>query len=207
MAALITRVLGAAMPLQAGGQVGGLAERQLFLPGAAPHLTHHHQPGMDPQAHGQVHPPLLRQAGIELPQGLHHPQPGPHRPLGVIFVRQGVAEVDEQAIAEILGDMPLKAGDHLGAGLLIGPHHLAQVFRVELAGERGRVHQVTEQHGELAAFGLRGTRVSWWGSRCAGATLAWRGGGTGAAAASVRCTSHRSRPALVPSSSTASCLA
>jgi short-chain 2-methylacyl-CoA dehydrogenase len=69
-------------------------------------------------------------------------------------VRQGIAEVDQQAIAEILGDMPLKAGDHLGAGVLIGPHHLAPLLRVELAGEHGGVHQVTKQHRELAAFGL-----------------------------------------------------
>ena len=97
------------------------------------------------------------------PQGLHDPQPGPHGPLRIIFVRQGVAEVDEQAIAEILGDMPLKAGDHLGAGLLIGPHHLAQVFRVELAGQRCRVHQITEEHGELTAFGVgrAGGRGAW----------------------------------------------
>ena len=104
-------------------------------------------------------PSLLPQAGIELPQGFDHPQPGPHRPLRIIFVRQGVAEVDEQAITEILGDVPVKAGDHLGAGVLIGPHHLTQLFRVELAGEHGRVHQVTEQHGELAAFPPRGCRV------------------------------------------------
>jgi transposase-like protein len=44
-----------------------LAQRQLFLPGAAAHLAHHHQSGVEPQAHGQVHPPLWRQAGIELP--------------------------------------------------------------------------------------------------------------------------------------------
>ena len=72
---------------------------------------------------------------IELTQGLDDPEPGPHGPLGVIFVRQGVAEVDEQAIAQILGDMPLKAGDHLGAGVLIGADHLTEVFRVELTGE------------------------------------------------------------------------
>src|SRR5215475_5890519 len=71
-------------------------------------------------------------------------------------MRQWVAEVDEQAITEILGDMPIIASNHLGAGVLIGPHHLAQLFRVELAGEYGRVHQVTEQHGELAAFRLGG---------------------------------------------------
>jgi hypothetical protein len=103
----------------------------------------------------------LRQAGIELSQSLDDAQPGPHRPLCVIFVRQGVAEVDEQTIAEVLRDMPLKAGDHLGAGLLIGAHYLAQLFWVELAGQHGRVHQVTEQHGELATFGLRELRFGW----------------------------------------------
>jgi len=70
-------------------------------------------------------------------------------------VRQGIAEVDEQAIAEILRDMALKAGDHLGTGVLIGPHHLPEVFRVKLTGEGSRIHQVTKQHGELPAFGFR----------------------------------------------------
>ena len=122
---------------------------------------------MNAQAYDQVHPPLarlcrrraqpfLRQAHIELSQSLHHRQPSPHRSLGVIFVRPGVAEVHEQAIAEILRDMPLKASNHLGAGLLIGPHYLTQLFRVELAGERGCVYQVTEQYRELAAFRLGG---------------------------------------------------
>src|SRR4030095_15553805 len=92
---------------------------------------------------------------MELSQGLNDAPPGPYGPLRVIFVRPRVAEVDEQAIAEILRDIPLKAGDQLSASLLIGAHHLVQLFRVELAGEDGRVHQVTEQHGELAAFGLR----------------------------------------------------
>jgi hypothetical protein len=32
--------------------------------------------------------------------------------------------------------------------------HRAQLFRVELASEDGRVHQVTKQHGELVAFCL-----------------------------------------------------
>jgi hypothetical protein len=116
---------------------------------------------MDPQANGEVHTPLPRQAGIELAHGLDHPQPGSHGPLCIIFVCQGVAEIDEQAITEILGDMPVKAGNHLGAGVLIGPYDLAQLFRVELAGEHSRVHQVTKQHGELAAFGVRRRRDDW----------------------------------------------
>ena len=70
-------------------------------------------------------------------------------------MRLRIAKIDQQAIAEILGDMPVKALDDLGTGGLVGAHHLPQIFGIELAGERGRVHQVTEQHGELAAFGLR----------------------------------------------------
>jgi hypothetical protein len=78
-------------------------------------------------------------------------------------VRQGVAEVDQEPIAEVLGDMPLEAGDHFGAGGLIGLHHLAQLFRIELAREHGRVHQVTKQHRQLAAFGVRRVRCGDWG--------------------------------------------
>jgi hypothetical protein len=73
---------------------------------------------MDPQAHGQYHISILLPAAIELAHGLDHAQPGPNRPLRVIFMRQGVAEVDEQAIAEILRDMSLKAGGHLDTGLM-----------------------------------------------------------------------------------------
>jgi hypothetical protein len=73
-------------------------------------------------------------------------------------VRQRVAEVDQEPIAEVLGDMPVKTGDHLGARLLVGSHHLAPRFRVELTGECRRVHQITEQDGELTAFGLRELR-------------------------------------------------
>src|SRR5262245_47851848 len=57
--------------------------------------------------------------------------------------------------------MPLIAGDHLAAGVLIGSHHLPPLFRVELAGQHGRVHQITEQHGELAAFGLWRGSAGW----------------------------------------------
>jgi hypothetical protein len=108
--------------LQAGGEVGRLAQRQLFLPRAAPDLTHDHQPGVDPQTDGQLHAALLGETGIELSHGLDHPLASPHGPLGVIFVRLGIAEVDQQAIAQILSDMSLIAGDHLGAGGLIGLH-------------------------------------------------------------------------------------
>jgi hypothetical protein len=142
--------------LQAGGEVGRFAECQLFLAGASAHFPHDDEPGVDPQTHGQLHTALLGQAGIQRLHGLHDAQPGPHGPLGIIFMRLRIAKVDQQAIAEILGDMALKAGNHLGTGVLIGPHDLAEVFGVELARQGSRVDEVTEEHGELAAFGLCG---------------------------------------------------
>ena len=82
-----------------------------------------------------------------------------HGALCIVFMRLRITKIDEQAVAEILGNMSLKALDDLSTGSLIGAYHLAQIFGIELAGERGRLHQVTEQHGELAALGLRSSVV------------------------------------------------
>jgi hypothetical protein len=50
---------------------------------------------------------------------------------------------------------------------LIGPYHLAQFFRVELASERSRVDQVTKQYGELTPFGVWELRFEGWDSKLA----------------------------------------
>jgi hypothetical protein len=118
---------------------------------------------MNPQTHSELHATLPGETGIELSHGLNHPQASRHGPLGVIFMGAGVAEIDQQTIAEVLGDMPLIAGGHFGAGGLIGLHHLAPVFRVKLTGEHGGVHQIAEQHCELTAFGVGGGRCGPWG--------------------------------------------
>jgi hypothetical protein len=82
------------------------------------------------------------------------PQPGPHSPLGIIFVGCGIAEVHQQPIPQMLGNVSVIALDHVGAGCLIGAYYLAQLFRIKLLGECGGAHQVTEHHGELATLGL-----------------------------------------------------
>ncbi len=66
----------------------------------------------------------------------------------------GIAEVHQQSIAQVLGNVTLIALDHCGTGLLIGLYHLPQLFRVKLGGERGGAYQVTEQHRELPALGV-----------------------------------------------------
>ena len=62
-------------------------------------------------------------------------------------------------IPQILRDVPVKAVEHRGAGVLLGTHHLAQIFWVQLAGERHRAHEVTKQDGELAPFRFKHTCI------------------------------------------------
>jgi hypothetical protein len=50
--------------------------------------------------------------------------------------------------------VPLEAADHIGAGRLIRTHDFPQVLGIEPRRQLGRADQVTEQHGQLAAFGL-----------------------------------------------------
>jgi hypothetical protein len=54
----------------------------------------------------------------------------------------------------MLRNIPVKALNHRGAGVLVHPYHIAPVFRVELPSQAGGVDQATEQHCKLAAFGL-----------------------------------------------------
>ena len=103
----------------------------------------------------------------------------------VVFMGLGIAEVHQQAIAEVLGNVAVKALNDLGTGGLIGAHHLAQVFRIELARQHRRVHQVTEQHGELAAFGVRGRRRGRCGEARRGGASAVPGGASGWGAGGV----------------------
>jgi hypothetical protein len=74
----------------------------------------------------------------------------------------GIAEIDQEPIPKQLSDMPIKALDDLGTDPLVCTDHVTPVFRVELAGEFGRIDQVAEHHGELTAFRVGGMRGSWW---------------------------------------------
>src|SRR5262245_53307481 len=54
----------------------------------------------------------------------------------------------------MLGNVAVIAPDYRGAGLLIRPHHLAQLLRVELGREGRGAHQITEHHRQLATLGF-----------------------------------------------------
>ena len=64
-------------------------------------------------------PKLLLEPHVEGVDGLEHLQARPGRALGRVLIGGGVAEVHQQAIAEVLGDAAAEALDHLGAGGLV----------------------------------------------------------------------------------------
>ena len=51
---------------------------------------------------------------------LDHRQPGAHRALGVVLMRLRIAEIDQHAIAHVLGDKAGEAADRVGDGAVIG---------------------------------------------------------------------------------------
>ncbi len=55
--------------------------------------------------------------------GLDNAQARVHRAPGIVFMSRGVAKIDQQAIAEILGDMARVLLDDCGCGLLVGADH------------------------------------------------------------------------------------
>ena len=112
---------------------------------------------MDTEPHGELDPVLSRQTGIEGSDGLDNAQAGVHGAPSIVFMGGGVAKIDQQAIPEILGNIPLIAFDDLSRGFLVRTHHGAQVFGVKLAGELCGTHQITEQHRELPPFCVRST--------------------------------------------------
>jgi hypothetical protein len=105
---------------------------------------------------------------VEVVQRRESLQARPHGPLGLVLVGYGVAEVDQQPITQVLGNVAVIALDHSGAALLIRLHQLAQLFGVKLFGEGSGTYEVTEHHGELAALSF--------GSWCDGVIARQRGG-------------------------------
>jgi hypothetical protein len=141
--------------LQSGGPVRRLADHRLLLRSAlADQVADHDQTGRDPGAHSQRR--AVARAELSDPGG--QIEPGPHRPLGVVFVRLRPAEIREHTVAHVLGDMAVPALHYFSAALLILPDQLAQVLGIEPCRERRRADQIAEHHRQLPPLGGRGRR-------------------------------------------------
>ena len=150
--------------LESGREVRRLADHRLLLGRAlADQLADHDQAGRDADARGErqsfLAPAAQGQPGrVQGAHGLDQFQPGPDRPLGLVLVRPGPAEVGEHAVAHVFGDVAAPALDHLGAGAVIGPDQGTHVLGIEPRRKRGRADEIDEQHGQLPPLRLGGGR-------------------------------------------------
>ena len=100
------------------------------------HHPHHDGAGVDAQPYSEPDVILRRHAGVQDGDGLDNAQARVDGTPGIVFMGRGVAEIDQQPITEVLGDIACVVLDDLSAASWSSAHHRAEVFRVELAGER-----------------------------------------------------------------------
>src|SRR6266436_945069 len=74
-------------------------------------------------------------AALQPADALDERQPGPP---GVVLMRLRIAEIDQNAVAHVFGDVTLEPADDLRDGGVIGAQQLAHILRVEAGGERRR---------------------------------------------------------------------
>ena len=83
--------------------------------------------------------------GVHVGETIEDREPREHGTLRVVLVREGISEVREQSVAEVLRDVPVEAVDDCPAHLLVGEHELAELLRIELLRQRRRSDEVAEQ--------------------------------------------------------------
>ena len=106
--------VGLGHALQAGGEVGRLADDRIVVRHAlGVGDAHHDQAGRDADPHPDR--PDRRTVRAQLGDGAHQLEPGMDGSLGIVLVRHGIAEVDQDAIAHIARDVAVVALDRPGA--------------------------------------------------------------------------------------------
>jgi hypothetical protein len=141
--------------LQPCRKVQSVTERELLVGPRKTDLAHYNQPGVDRQPHGHPDAVVALQAGVQPGDGLEDPQPSPHGLVRVILVRGGVSEVDQHAVAEVLRDVAVEPSHNRGTARVVLTQDLAELLRIQSPRQRGRLHEVTEHHGQLAPLACR----------------------------------------------------
>jgi hypothetical protein len=154
--------------LQTRRQVRRLADdRGLRCRSLADLIADDHRPGGDADPHRELDPGRPRDRGVQFRHRIDDVETRPHRPLGLVLVGARVAEINEDAVAHVLGDKAVIMPDRRAAPVLKRGDDIAQIFGVHPGGECRRPHQIAEHHGQLAALGL-----GW--RRCGSRHRCWR---------------------------------
>ncbi len=141
--------------LQARRQVEhGAHRRDLRLDIRTDEIAQHDAAGGDANAHGE------RRAGGRFQPGdaAGDRECGPHRVLRIALPRGGIAEIDEDAVAEIAGDVTAGTRDRLVAERAIAAQQFEQILGIEAFAERRGVDDVDEHDGERPSFPLAAAR-------------------------------------------------
>ena len=151
--------VGTRETLQPSGEVGRVANDGLLACGAfADRLADHDDPAGDADAYGEAGPVASGNPSVESRHRVENCEASANRALGIFLLRVRVTEINQDAIAHELGDIPIEASDGFAHDLLIGADHIAHVLGIELDRQVRRIHQVTEHHGQVAAFGAGSSR-------------------------------------------------
>jgi hypothetical protein len=133
-------------PASAASEVRRGAERERLALPLAPDLVDDHEPRVDAEADlHRARTRALAEATLDVDRAAD-------RALRVVFVRLRIAEISQDAVAEILRDVTFVGPDRLRAHALVVVQHLAQVFGIDALGELRRAHQVAEHHAQLPAL-------------------------------------------------------
>jgi hypothetical protein len=93
-------------------KVGRFAEREVLVPPTTSHHPYHDGTGVDAEPHRELRSILCRQTVIQGRDGLDNAQTRMHGAPGIVFMGGGVAKIDQQPIAKVLGVVYLSAADN-----------------------------------------------------------------------------------------------
>ena len=141
--------------LQPGRQVGRLADHRLLLRRPfADQITDDDETGgdADPNAERRVARRPHRR------QRLNDGEPGANRPLRIVLVRARKTEIGEDAVAHILGHMPLEPRDLARRAVLKTAQDPTHLLRIEPLRQSRRANQIHEHQRQLPPLGGRRRR-------------------------------------------------
>src|SRR5258708_32331706 len=111
-------------------------------------MPSHHQAGRDADANRE----RFRGARLEPRNSGDDIERCPHGSLGIIFVRERIAEIGQYPVAAELGEEAVIGSRDTGAGSVIGVDHSAHVLRIESRQHATPPHQITDPPTHVTAL-------------------------------------------------------
>lgn len=123
--------------LDARGQVGGLADRVVYVSATGIHCADDHEARMDPDARFDACFTLRSACFAEPAHAGNDAERRPDPALGIVVVRRRVPEKSRCPVADILVNVSAVAGDAVVANALIRAKHITECLGVQSSGECG----------------------------------------------------------------------